>query len=190
VIPQKPVRTVGGLTQLSFPLSRIFDANPVGRNPGWTFALTAGIDEAKARDVRVLSSSGGRSRSDALIGTLNYKLNQYFTFAYEISVYRTFSTCFPEGTGVVGGSGSGLFATGTDKGLPDGLNTDATGGFPGPNGGLICSGTPFIQQPASFTVVTGTTAAGAPITGPVYLGNGAARAWHDLRQEFGPIVTF
>jgi len=175
-IPQKPIRAVGGLTQLSFPLSRIFDANPVGRNAGWTFALTAGIDEAKARDVRVLSSSGGRSRSDALIGTLNYKLNQYFTFAYEISDYRSFATCFPVGTGVLGGSG----------GAANGENTAAAGGFPGPGGGLVCSGTPFIQQPGKFTF----TLPGATTPTSLTLANGAARAWHDMRQEFGPIVTF
>ena len=167
MMPEKPVRGVGGQTQLSFPLSRIFDANPAGRNAGWTLAFAAGIDEAKARDVRIAQPTGGRSRSDMAAATLNWKLNQYFNFAYELSLYRSFTTCFPHAAG---------------GGLPDlgaGV-TAATGGFPGPDGGLICSNTPFIQQPMTFG--SGSTA--------VTLTNGAARAWHDLRQEFGPIVTF
>jgi hypothetical protein len=34
VAPQRPVRAQGGFVQLGFPLSRIFDANPKGRNAG------------------------------------------------------------------------------------------------------------------------------------------------------------
>jgi hypothetical protein len=159
VIPQKPVRSSGGQTQVSFPLSRIFNANPAGRNAGWTIAFTAGIDEAKGRDVRVAQPAGGRSRSDMVAATLNWKLNQYFTFAYESSLYRSFSTCFPAGTGV-------LTAT----------NSANAGGVAGPNGGLICSGTPYIQ--GYFAAFPG----GESLS--------AARAWHDFRNEFGPIVTF
>jgi hypothetical protein len=159
VIPQKPVRSVGAQTQLSFPLSRIFDANPAGRNAGWTIAFTAGVDEAKGRDVRVTQPAGGRNRSDMVAGTLNYKLNQYFNFAYELSLYRSFTTCFAAGTGV-----------------PSATNAATAGGFPGPGGGLICSGSPFIQQPMTFGAVT--------------LANGGARAWHDIRNEFGPIITW
>ena len=32
--PQRPVRAQGGFTQLGIPLSRIFNANPAGRNAG------------------------------------------------------------------------------------------------------------------------------------------------------------
>ena len=90
VVPQSPVRAAGGFAQLSFPLSRIFNADPMGRNAGWTLAFTYGIDQAKARDVRFLSGAGGnRLKSDMAVGTLTYKLNQYITFAYESSYYRT-----------------------------------------------------------------------------------------------------
>jgi hypothetical protein len=158
VIPQKPMRAMGGFTQLSFPLSRLFNANPAGRNAGWTAAITMGIDEAKGRDVRIAQPSGGRNRADMVAATFNWKLNPYFTFAYETSLYRSFTTCFPAGTGV-----------------PGATNGASAGGVPGPAGGLICTGTPYIQYPL---VVGGSTT------------NGAARAWHDFRNEFGPIVTF
>jgi hypothetical protein len=92
-IPQNPVRTDGWFSQLAFPLSRIFNANPEGRNAGWTVAFTYGIDEAKARDVRVAAPTGGRAKSDMSVATLYWKLNQYVTFGYETSLYRTFSTC-------------------------------------------------------------------------------------------------
>jgi len=161
VIPQKPMRAMGGFTQLSFPLSRLFNANPAGRNAGWTIAFTTGVDEAKGGDVRVAQPAGGRNRADMVAGTLNWKLNQYFTFAYESSLYRSFTTCFPAGTGV-----------------PGATNSANAGGVLGPGGGLICTGTPYIQYP----LVVGT--------GPNSSTNGAARAWHDFRNEFGPIVTF
>ncbi len=128
-IPEHPVRSVGGFAQLSFPLSRIFNANPAGRNAGWTIAFTATVDEAKGRDVRAITPTGGRNRSDAAFATLNWKMNQYFTFAYESSLYRSFITCnAPEG--------------------------------------------PFRACPAAQFE-------GIP-----------ARAWHDFRNEFGPIFTF
>src|ERR1041385_1599320 len=39
VAPQRPVRAQGGFVQLGFPLSRIFDADPKGRNAGWSAYL-------------------------------------------------------------------------------------------------------------------------------------------------------
>ena len=159
VIPQKPVRGVGGFAQISFPLSRLFNANPAGRNAGWTAAFTLSDDQAKARDVRVISPAGNRNRSDAAALTLVWKFNQYVSFNYEGSLYRTFSTCFPAGTGV-----------------PSATNGGTAGGFPGPGGGLICTGTPFIQQHM--------------VINDVSINNGAARAWHDFRNEFGPVFTF
>ncbi len=92
-VPQSPVRTDGWFSQLAFPLSRIFNANPEGRNAGWTAAFTYGIDEAKARDVRLAAATGGRAKSDMGVATLYYKMNQFVTFGYETSLYRTFSTC-------------------------------------------------------------------------------------------------
>lgn len=91
--------------------------------------------------------------------TLSWKLNQYFTFNYESSLYRSFTTCFPAGTGV-----------------PTATNAATAGGVPGPDGGLICTGSPFIQYPLVVGGVTNFA--------------GAARAWHDFRNEFGPVITF
>ena len=159
VIPEKPVRAVGGVTQIAFPLSRIFNANPAGRNAGWTIAFTAGVDEAKGRDIRIAQPAGARSRSDMAAATLTWKLNQYFNFTYEASLYRSFTTCFPAGTGV-----------------PSATNSAVAGGVPGPSGGLICTGTPYIQYPLTIGTETIFT--------------GAARAWHDFRNEFGPTITF
>ena len=93
--------------------------------------------------------------------TLNWKLNQYFNFAYEVSLYRSFTTCFPAGGGV-----------------PGAQNAASAGGIEGREGGLICSGSPYIQYAIPNFNGSGVTV------------NGAARAWHDFRNEFGPIVTF
>ena len=115
IVPQHPVRSQGGFAQVSFPLSRILNANPAGHNAGWTLAFTAGTDQAKARDVRAMTaagnaltglladgnpinSNGTRDRSDAAVVTLTSKFNQFLTFNYESSVYLTRSTC--DGTGV------------------------------------------------------------------------------------------
>jgi hypothetical protein len=111
-VPQHPVRSQGGQAQISFPLSRIFNANPAGRNAGWVVAFTAGTDQVKRRDILAqtatgtaltangipVNATGTRNRSDMVAGTLTWKLNQYATFGYESSVYLTRSTC--AGTGV------------------------------------------------------------------------------------------
>jgi hypothetical protein len=80
------VRGQGGFLNLGFPLSRIFDADPKGRNAGWTGYLHYGYDQATARDARRF---GGRGRSDVFMGSLFYKLNNYVTFALEESLFRT-----------------------------------------------------------------------------------------------------
>jgi hypothetical protein len=87
VAPQRPVRGQGGFVQLGFPLSRIFDADPKGRNAGWTAYLYYGYDQATARDARRFGARG--SRSDLFSGNIQYKLNQWVTFAYEQGYYRT-----------------------------------------------------------------------------------------------------
>jgi hypothetical protein len=87
VAPQRPVRGEGGFMQLGFPLSRIFNADPKGRNAGWTAFLYYGYDQATARDARRFGARG--SRSDLFSGNLQYKLNQWITFAYEQGYYRT-----------------------------------------------------------------------------------------------------
>jgi hypothetical protein len=93
MIPQAPVRTAGGFAQIVFPLSRIFNADPTGRNAGWTLGFLYGIDQAKARDVRIAAPAGGRANSDSGIATLTYKMNQLVSFGYELSYYRTRSIC-------------------------------------------------------------------------------------------------
>jgi hypothetical protein len=87
VAPQRPVRAQGGFVQFGFPLSRIFDANPKGRNAGWTAFLYYGDDQATARDARRFGARG--TRSDLFSGNLQYKWNQWVTFAYEQGYYRT-----------------------------------------------------------------------------------------------------
>jgi hypothetical protein len=113
IMPQHPIRAKGGQAQISFPLSRIFNANPAGRNAGWVWAIAGGTDQAVARDVRasassgagfnalnglVTNSNGNRNRSDMIASTLTWKLNQFVTWNWESSVYLTKSACV--GTGV------------------------------------------------------------------------------------------
>lgn len=90
VAPQRPVRGQGGFVQLGFPLSRWFDANPSGRNAGWTAFLYYGFDEALARDARRFGPRG--ARSDLFSGNVQYKLNSFVTFGYEQGLYRTRAT--------------------------------------------------------------------------------------------------
>jgi hypothetical protein len=87
VAPQRPVRAQGGFVQLGFPLSRIFNADPKGRNAGWTAYLYYGDDQATARDARRFGARG--ARSDLFSGNMQYKWNQWVTFAYEQGYYRT-----------------------------------------------------------------------------------------------------
>jgi hypothetical protein len=87
VAPQRPVRAQGGFIQFGLPLSRIFDADPKGRNAGWTAYLYYGYDQATARDARRFGARG--ARSDLFSGNVQYKLNSFTTFAYEQGYYRT-----------------------------------------------------------------------------------------------------
>jgi len=87
VAPQRPVRAQGGFIQLGFPLSRIFDADPKGRNAGWTGYLYYGDDQVTARDARRFGARG--ARSDLFSGNIQYKWNQWVTFAFEEGYYRT-----------------------------------------------------------------------------------------------------
>jgi hypothetical protein len=89
VAPQRPVRAQGGFIQFGFPLSRIFNADPKGRNAGWTTYLYYGGDQATARDARRFGARG--ARSDLFSGNIQYKWNQWITFAFEEGYYRTFA---------------------------------------------------------------------------------------------------
>jgi len=88
VAPQRPLRGQGGFAELGFPLSRIFNADPAGRNAGWTLNVHYGFDEALARDVRRLGAAN-RQKSDVALGNLSYKLNSFVTFQLEESLYWT-----------------------------------------------------------------------------------------------------
>ena len=87
VAPQRSVRGQGGFVQLGFPLSRIFAANPEGRNAGWSAYLYYGFDEALTPDARRFSPV--RGKSDLFSGNIQYKLNAFVTFAFEQGYYRT-----------------------------------------------------------------------------------------------------
>ena len=87
VAPQRPVRAAGGFISVGFPLSRLFGADPKGRNAGWSAVLYYGFDAAKASDARRFSPV--RGKSDLLLGNISYKLNSLITFAYEQGLYRT-----------------------------------------------------------------------------------------------------
>ncbi|HQU84670.1 MAG TPA: hypothetical protein PKY59_16145 [Pyrinomonadaceae bacterium] len=87
VAPQRPVRGQGGFINLGLPLSRWFHADPKGRNAGWTAYLNYGYDEAFARDARRLGA--GRGKGDVFMSNLQYKMNSFITFAYEVSYFRT-----------------------------------------------------------------------------------------------------
>ncbi len=87
VAPQRAPRSQGGFLNLGLPLSRWANANPSGRNAGWTLYLHYGYDAVFAPDVRRLG--GGRMKGDLFSGQLQYKLNNWVTFAAEESLYRT-----------------------------------------------------------------------------------------------------
>lgn len=89
IAQQLEPRAQGGFFELGFPLSRLFHANPAGRNAGWTLNVHYGYDSVFARDVRRASPAGGRGVSDVGLANINYKMNQFVTFAYEASYYRT-----------------------------------------------------------------------------------------------------
>jgi hypothetical protein len=97
VAPQRPVRASGGFVNLGLPLSRIFGADPQGRNMGWSLYLHYGVDFAKARDVERFNPAGARHKSPLYAGTLYYKLNNWVTFAFEQSLYQTFAVPGPTG---------------------------------------------------------------------------------------------
>lgn len=97
VAPQRPMRAQGGFLDLGLPLSRLAHADPAGRNAGWTLNFHYAYDQALARDVRKLWAAtvpasqfaSTRGRTDLGAVTLNYKVNQFLTFTYEDSYYRT-----------------------------------------------------------------------------------------------------
>jgi len=90
----QPIRGQGGWGELSFPLSRIFHADPEGHNSGWILHLYAGTDQAVARDVIRPAGTGGTGgnsllRTDYDSGSLTYRLNKWVTFVNEVTWYET-----------------------------------------------------------------------------------------------------
>ncbi|MFZ3265862.1 MAG: hypothetical protein WA172_17780 [Terriglobales bacterium] len=83
-----PVAGGGGFTELSFPLSRIFNANPEGLNSGWVLHLQYGTDRAKYSDAQHGNHLG---RTDLDTASLTYRLNKWVTFTQESSYIATFT---------------------------------------------------------------------------------------------------
>ena len=84
----RPVRDQGGFVQVSFPLSRIFHADPEGHNAGWTYSLTGGLDRTKAEDV-ARTGANGLQRTDYVASTLRYKINKWASIVNETTWYDT-----------------------------------------------------------------------------------------------------
>jgi hypothetical protein len=85
--PQRPVRSTGGFVNVGFPLSRIFSADPAGRNAGWQLYFHYAFDQTKTRDVLRLGNQ--RSKNDLAAATLSWKMNNLVSFVLEESMYRT-----------------------------------------------------------------------------------------------------
>jgi len=88
----QPVGGIGGFTELSFPLSRIFHADPEGHNAGWVLHLQYGTDRASANDAR---KSNGLARTDLDTASITYKLNSWVSFVNETSYIATHTASRP-----------------------------------------------------------------------------------------------
>jgi len=83
-----PIAGSGGFAEMSFPLSRIFHANPEGLNPGWVLHLQYGTDRSKYSDAYHGNKLG---RTDLDTVSLTYRLNKWVTFTQETSYIATFT---------------------------------------------------------------------------------------------------
>lgn len=82
----RPIRGQGGFSELSFPLSRIFHADPGGHNGGWVLHVAYGTDRAFARDSR---KGNGLARTDLDTASLTYKVNAWMSIINEVSYIDT-----------------------------------------------------------------------------------------------------
>jgi hypothetical protein len=82
----RPVMGQGGFLQLGFPLSRILNAAPDGRNAGWSLYLTYGIDSAFAKDT---VRANGLLRTNHGSVQVRYKLNKWVSFVDEETYLTT-----------------------------------------------------------------------------------------------------
>jgi hypothetical protein len=97
ILPQLPIRGKGGFTTIGIPLSRLFHANPTGRNAGWTLDLGYQIDQSKVLDLKqsrenvpgIWSANPFGYKNDWGRATLNYKLNSWVLIGFEEGYYRT-----------------------------------------------------------------------------------------------------
>ncbi len=84
----RPIRGEGGFSELTFPLSRIFHADPSGHNAGWSLHVMYSTDRANAADTR-RPGGNGLLRTDLDTASLNYKVNSWFTIVNEVSYIDT-----------------------------------------------------------------------------------------------------
>jgi hypothetical protein len=102
VAPQRAIRAYGGFVQLGLPLSRWFNADPKGHNAGWQLYFYHGLDEvvhsdfAKAKDIGADGAGPYKSTLNAV--TMFYRLNPWVQFAFEESLYSSYS--LPNNAGV------------------------------------------------------------------------------------------
>jgi hypothetical protein len=94
----QPVGGSGGFAEMSFPLSRIFHANPEGPNSGWIFHLQWGTDRANYADAQHGNHLG---RTDLDTASLTYRLNKWVTFVHEASYIVTSTANNHEAGGVI-----------------------------------------------------------------------------------------
>jgi hypothetical protein len=85
----QPIGGSGGFAEMSFPLSRIFHANPEGYNGGWVLHTTYGTDRANYADASHTATHLGRTDLDTV--ALNYRLNKWVSFVHEASYIVTFT---------------------------------------------------------------------------------------------------
>jgi len=167
IVPQRPVRTVGGFVQISFPLSRIFDANPAGRNAGWTIAFTASTDQAKARDIRAQTTTPACLAGAAVPGSsqvcpTNGDLN---ALGQVIN-----SNGNRNRSDAVAGTLVWKFNQYVSFNLEESVYLTRNG---------TCAGTGVVTTPFGTPSCAGTLFRAEP-----------TRYWHDFRSEFGPVFTF
>lgn len=95
VAPQRSIRAYGGFVNLGLPLSRWFNADPKGRNAGWTLYLHHGLDAVDhsdfARAKAIGADGAGPYRSQMNAVTLFQKINPWCTFGYEFSLYESYA---------------------------------------------------------------------------------------------------
>jgi hypothetical protein len=94
----QPVGGSGGFAEMSFPLSRIFHANPDGLNPGWVVHMMWGTDRANYADA---SHGNHLGRTDLDTISLTYRMNKWVTFVNETSYIVTFTANDHEAGGII-----------------------------------------------------------------------------------------